>query len=201
MNSKTILLSILFFITGTTQINSQSIKLGLAGNFLVGNKYYNYQLGPSLMGKYSFESLPVSMIVGIRFYTSELDNDYLPGYSNNVFSFGASIYYNPIHWAIEPYVGAGVYYNSNRLKPGGMPASVNGAIISVKNADNNISGEITVGITLSANDPLNIVVELTQSFSKPAILVASDEVNNTLNERSIKIFNSLFIRVGILFKI
>ena len=198
---KKVLLLIIFLVY-TINVNSQSFILGITGNFLTGNKYYSYQFGPALLAECSFESIPISIVGTVRGYISELRKDYLPGYNNNVFSIGASVNYFPINWAIEPYVGFGIFYNSNDIKTGGMRSSVNGNYLYLENADNYFSGDISMGVKFSANTPINFIVEVARTFSKPVGLIKADMVTNEiLSKDEIFLFNSLFVKFGLLFQL
>lgn len=193
---------ILIFMLGCSVINSQSMRFGIAGNFLVSNKYYTYQFGPSALAEYSFKDIPISINGSIRVYISELSKNHLPGYNNNILSIGTSINYYPLKWSIMPFIGIGVSYNSNSLKPGGMPAFVNGNILSVRNADENISFELTGGIKFSAASPVNFIVEVTQTFSKSGEIIITNNITQKIEDKKeINIFNSLFLKLGILFQI
>ena len=195
------LVLILVFLLSSC-IYTQTIKIGVSGNFLEGNKYYNYQFGPSFSAEYSFEHIPLTITPAIRLYVSELNDAFLPGYNNNVFGIEASLNYYPINWEIEPYLGAGVYYYSNSMKPGGMISIINGNIQHVENSNNNFSVEITGGIKFSAKSPINFIMEVTKTYSKKANLITSDFYDGSIiSEKEINIFNSLFIRLGLLFNI
>ena len=183
-------------------IYTQTIKIGINGNFLAGNTYFNYQIGPSFSAEYSFEHIPLTITPAIRLYVSELSDAFLPGFNNNVFGIGASLNYYPINWEIEPYLGAGVYYYSNSMKPGGMLSIINGNIQHLENSNNNFSGEITGGIKFSAKNPINFIIEVTKTYSKKAKLITSDFYSGSIiSEKEINIFDSLFIRLGLLFNI
>jgi hypothetical protein len=194
---KTLFFSVIFFLINTS-VSAQFLRLGVEGNFLTGNKYYSYQFGPALLAEYSFENLPISITGSVRVHISELNDEYLAGYNNNIIGYGLSVNYYPIYWVIEPYIGVGVFYNSNTLEPGGMPNLINGVI----NADNNIAAELIGGIKFASRTPINFFIEITQTFSKSAQLVTAEELSNVIIERKdIKLFNSLFLSIGLLFKI
>jgi len=196
------ILFVAILLLGNINLLPQSIRIGFSGNFLVSNKYYNYQFGPSLIAEYSFEKIPISIKATTGIYFSELNNEYLPGYVNYPFNFGFSINYFPINWAIEPYVGIGAFYYSNSLKAGGMPKIINNTVKHLDNTDNNFSLEITGGIKFSAKTPVNFIVEVSQDFSNSRDLVTTDLKTQTIIERKkINIFNSMIVRIGLLFQI
>ncbi len=195
-----------FFITilllGNICLFPQSLRIGVGGNFLISNKYYDYQFGPSFLAEYSFEKIPFSIKASTGIYFSELSNEYLPGYVNYPFNFGISINYFPINWAIEPYVGIGAFYYSNSLKAGGMPATINGNIQGIDNSDNNFSLEVIGGIKFSAKTPVNFIVEISQDFSKSRDLISYNPLTRVvIDKKKINIFNSMTVRFGLLFQI
>jgi len=200
---KTNIILILIFLSLNNFVYSQAFRLGFAGNFLTGNKYYNYQVGPSVLAEYKFDNIPLTINGSVRLlFISELTEKYLPGYNNNAVGFGASVNYFPFIWHIQPYIGLGLYYYSNDIKAGGNVAEVDQHINYISNADNNFSAELTGGLKFSAQTPINFIVEVTQSFSKQADLISSDPVSHIiLEKKKISIFNSLFVRLGILFEI
>jgi len=195
----------LLLIILTTIINISiysQFRLGVGGSILTGNKYYSYQVGPSIIAEYSLREIPISLSSSIGVHISELSKDYLPGYNNTVFNLCASINYYPITWVIKPYLGLGVIYNSNSFETGGMPAVHEGNIVSLTNVDNNISAELKGGFKFSADSPINFYIEVAQTFSNSAYLVTYDVINdNIIKKTEVSIFNSFFTKLGILFKI
>jgi hypothetical protein len=196
-----IIFLIIFLASFTTY--SQSFRLGAAGNLLAGNKYYNYSAGPSLLAEYGFKKVPLTINASVRFsLISEMNDKYLPGYSNNSIGIGASINYLPFSWKIQPYLGLGVYYYSNDISQGGNAAFVDGYVNYLRNEESNVSAEFTGGIKLSADTPINFLIEITQTISKSAELISADPVDlKIIKKTNIAVFNSLLIRFGILFKI
>jgi prepilin-type processing-associated H-X9-DG protein len=194
---------ILIFLFYNFFLFSQTIRLGADINFLTGYKYYNFLVGPSVLAEYGFQKVPLTIKVSCRlFFISELNENYLPGYTNNCVGAGVSLNYFPVKWDVQPYFGLGLFYYSNSIKQGGNASFVDGHINYIRNEDNNISVELTGGIKFSAYSPINFIIELTQTFSKQADLISQNpETNSIIEKQKISIFNSLFIRGGILFRI
>ena len=197
----------LFFLLFFIPINAQSLKAGAAANFLIGNKYLDYQFGPSIFVDYPLKGMPLIIQGNIRFYLSELSNEenFSGGYTYKEFNVGGSINYYPIDWVIEPYIGLGVFYNFNNLSLDGiLSPSYDGTTRSANNIENNFSTEITGGIKFSASTPINFIVEITQTFNKPtyALVTWSRNSQNNLAVNKKKFnFNSLMLRMGLLFRI
>lgn len=183
---------LVFTVFLSTLSFAQSFRLGFTTDFLVSNKYLNYEFGPTLVADYSFESIPFSIQAKTRFYLSELseENNFTAGYTYTVSGIVMNFNYCPIDWAIEPYLGFGIAYNFNDLKmSGNMHPLINGTIKGAGKIENNMSEELTVGLKLSANTPINFIVEVTRTFNKPK------HGENQFN------FNSLFLKLGLLFQI
>ncbi len=168
----------------------------------------NYEFGPSLKLDYTPKDLPISITGTTRFYLAELsiENNFATGISHYLTSVGVSLNYYPVVFSIEPYVGLGIFYNFNTLQRDGTASpSYNGLIRLPGTIKNNVSAEITGGIKFSANTPINFIVEVTQTFNKPSynlevtktgvIYTTYPTQNENFN------FNSLFVKVGMLFKI
>lgn len=188
---KLLLISIIAIISNTC-INSQSFRLGMTADFLVENKYLNYEFGPAFVLDFSFKNIPVSIQGKTRFYFSELseENGFSAEFTYSVMAFGASINYYPIDWAIEPYIGLGVFYNINDTRIlGNVHASLGGNRSLPVKIENNFSAEVIGGIKFSANTPINFIVEVTRTFNKP------NHGNSQFN------FDSLFLKLGLLFQI
>lgn len=188
---KLLLISIITIISNTC-INSQTFRLGMTADFLVENKYLKYEFGPALVGDYSFENIPISIQGKTRFYLSELseENNFSAGYTYSVLSFGVSINYYPIDWAIEPYLGLGFFYNINELHmSGNISPGIGGDINLPGKLENNFSAEVTGGIKFSAKTPINFIVEVTRTSNKP------NHENGQFD------FDSLFLKLGLLFQI
>lgn len=171
---------------------AQSFRLGFTADFLVENRYLNYEFGPAIIIDYSFESIPISIQAKTRFYLSELsgENNFSAGYTYTVSGIVMNFNYYPIDWAIEPYLGFGIAYNFNDLRmSGNMHPLINGTIAGAGKIKDNISGELTAGLKLSANTPINFIAEVSQTFNKPK------HGENQFN------FNSLFLKLGLLFQI
>jgi hypothetical protein len=184
-------------------LNAQDFRLGFTGDFLTGNKYLNYQVGPALIADYSFEDLPISVRGSARFYLAELTSEgFSAGYSYTDLSIGPSIEFYPFVWAIEPYLGAGMYYNSNNFtKNGNQSLLDDGTLRLVGNVKNNISLELTAGVKFSAKTPINFIVEVTQTFNQPADYIIMDGYSeNILSQEKLNL-NSLILKLGLLFRI
>ena len=185
---KVSLLVLFYSVTSLSQI----FRLGLTADFLVDNKYLNYEFGPAIVIDYSIEEIPVSIQAKTRFYLSELsgENNFSTGYTRTVSSIVVNIIYNPINWDIEPYIGLGIAYNFNDLQiSGNVHPSVDGTIHLPGDLKNSLSTEVTGGLRLSAKTPINFIVEVTQNFNKP---------NHGRGQFN---FNSLFLKLGLLFQI
>jgi len=198
-------LVLIIIILFNTCINSQSLRLGITADFLVGNKYLNYEFGPALVLDYSFRNIPVSIQGKARFYLSELseENNFSAGYTYTLSSVGVSINYYPIDWDIEPYIGLGIAYNFNDLQQSGNAHFLSeGTIRGPGNLENNFSTEITGGINFSANTPINFIVEVTQTFNKPSynLGISDKDYNQTIQKTNFN-FNSIFLKLGLLFRI
>ncbi len=184
-------------------LNAQDFKLGFTGDFLTGNKYLNYQVGPALIADYSFKYLPISVRTNARFYLAELTSEgFSAGYTYTNFSIGPSIEFYPFVWAIEPYLGAGIYYNSNSFtKNGNESLLYDGTLRLVGNVKNNISFELTAGVKFSAETPINFIVEVTQTFNQPADYIIMDGYSDKILSQEKLNFNSLILKLGLLFRI
>ena len=200
----TVILILMSFIS----IYSQSLRLGIKTNFLTGNKYLKYEAGPALSADYFFQDLPVAVNICTRFYLAELspENNLSTGYTLGVWGIGITTYYYPVQWAIEPYIGAGVFYNSNDLQSEGIgSANIYGSYAFAGYLHNNISGEITLGINFSADTPINFIAEVTRTFNKPGyelntLKPTGSSYSKTVQKEKFD-FNSLFLNIGLAFKL
>lgn len=182
---------------------AQNIKVGGTADILVGGKNISYMFGPNLIVEYRFENLPLSVLGNTHFYLSEISNEerYLSNFTYTTFGVGASIYYYPISWAIEPYLGFGVMLNTNNISQPGNAHFIDGKQISLRKVDNNISTDIIFGLLFSANTPINIIFESSYRISKPKSEIALisypsvEIIKNNLD------FNSVFIKIGLIVKI
>ena len=194
----TFIIIIFFQVTNT----AQDLKLGGSLDFLLANKYKNYEIGPGIMLEYSFKDIPFSIIGTARFHLSELSEEskFSFGYTYTVATVGTSIKYSPLSWAIQPYISGGIFYNFNDMKSSGNPTLYNGYLFAQDNLKNNIAFEITGGLKLSANTPINFIVEITRTFNKPHYDVVVNDPDNKLSSKEAKFnFDSLFLRLGLLF--
>lgn len=193
----------LIFIFLSGFIYSQNYNLGFTGDILTGNKYINYQVGPALAAEYLFKDLPISVRANARFYIGELTSDgFSADYTYNDISIGPSVNFYPIVWNIEPYIGAGVYYNSNNFtKNGNQSLLHDGTLGLVGNVENNISFEISAGVKFSAKSPINFIVEVTQTFNQPADHIIMDGYSDKILSKKKLDFDSLILKLGLLFRI
>ena len=169
-------------------IYPQTLRLGLTADFLVSNKYLNYEFGPTLMAEYRFQNLPIAIQGKTRFYLGELseENNFSASYTFSNLSAGISLIYLPIQWDIEPYLGFGIFYNDYDLyQSGNSFFYLESFFNSPGDFENNFSSEITGGLKFSANTPINFIAEVTKTFN---------QVGNVN-------FNSVFLKLGLLFKI
>ena len=193
---------VIIFLFATTLIFCQDIKFGGGINILAHNKYLDYEYGLNLFLKYPFPALPFSIQGDIRFSISELStkNKHLGGYSRTDFNFGISTHYYPFNWNIAPYIGLGAYYNINNISQSGMPSFLDNKAVTLKRVENNIASEIISGVKFSAHSPTNFYIELDYTFNKPEyILVYIDNGEEAKKDKFN--FNSLFLRLGLLFKL
>ena len=202
------LITVIIFSIGNIFLYSQNLRGGFTADFLTGNKYISFEAGPSLRLDYKFKGLPISLTGITRLYLSELsqENNFSTGISQNIYSIGASVNYYPIKFTIEPYFGLGVFYNFNSLHRDGTPfPTSDGNIRLPGNIRNNASVELTAGFIFSANTPINFIVELTQMFSRPSydlvIINMSDIHSASITRTEVFNFNSLFFKIGLLFRI
>lgn len=193
-----LIIILIFQVTNT----AQDLRLGGSLDFLLANKYKNYEIGPGIIFEYSFKDIPFSIIGAARFHLSELseDNKFSFSYAYTVTTVGTSIKYSPVRWAIQPYISGGIFYNFNDTKSSGNPTLYNGKLFALDNLRNNISFEIAGGLKLSANSPINFIVEFTRTFNKPNYDFAVSDPDNNLSSKVIKFnFDSLFLSLGLLF--
>ena len=178
----------LFILIASSATYTQTIRLGLTADFLVENKYLDYEFGPSLTAEYRFQYLPISIQGKTRLYLGELseENNFPAGFTFSNVSVGINFVYLPIRWDIDPFVGLGIYYNIYDLKVSGNRFyGPDDRINSPGKFNNNLSFEITSGLKFSANTPINFITEVTKTFN---------HVGNVN-------FNSLFLKIGLLFKL
>lgn len=193
----------LVFLMSFTYTNSQSFKLGGSFDFMLGNKYLAYELGPAVNIEYLLEAVPISINGCARLHLSGLNDEtykFSLGHTYVIYSVGTSIKYYPISWDIEPYIAFGLFYNFIKTNSSGHPSFINGFIVSPNIDENNFSTEITGGLILSAKTPINFIVEVTQAFNKPDYdLILIDYDNNKTTKKEKFNFNSLFIKLGVRF--
>ena len=183
--------------------NAQDFKLGFTGDFLTGGRYLNYQVGPTIIADYSFKYLPLSLRMNAKFYLAEVTSEgFSAGYTYTSFSLGPSINFYPITWAIEPYIGAAIYYTSNSFtQNGNQSPSVEGTLSSIGNVRNTVSYELTAGLKFAAKTPINFIVEVSQSFNNPADRIISNGYPyKILSSEQLK-FKSLTLKLGLIFRI
>jgi hypothetical protein len=195
----------IFFLLSFAEIKPQNFKLGGSFGLMLGNKYLAYNLGPTVNIEYLLEVVPISINGCVRLHLSELNDEtykFSWGYTYTIYSLGTIIKYYPISWDIEPYIALGLFYNFNNVESSGHPAFINGYLVGQKIVEYNFATEITGGLILSAKTPANLFVEVTQTFNKPnydLIMIDSDGNKTTKNEEFN--FNSLFLKLGVLFSL
>lgn len=195
---------LLIFVMNFEYISPQSFKLAGSLDFMLGNKDLAIEVGPAINMEYLFESLPISINGGARIHYSVLNNNTFKfswGYSYTIYSIVSSIKYYPFSWDIEPYIAFGLSYNFiNKNNSSGHPYFNNGYIVGQNIVEHNFSSEITGGLILSAKTPVNLFVEVTQTFNKPDYdLFIIDYYNNKTTKKDKFNFNSLFIKLGVRF--
>ncbi len=197
------LMFIIIFLTNGIYLYSQPFRLGIRADILTGNKYLSWEGGPSLTLDYSLKDISISLQGSTRLYLAELNSSkFSAGFTYSDLSFGFSVNYYPIHWAIEPYIGLGIFYNINNLiQSGNSSPFYNGTFIYPSDVKNNFSEEITLGIDFSANTPINFIVEITHTFNIPGKLITFDSINEKIIKEGKLNFNSLFLRIGLSFTI
>ncbi len=187
----------------------QTSSIGFTGDFLTGNENLSYQAGPSLIFEYPVTKLPIAVRGNIKFYLGEVTpGKYSIGYTYTNFSAGASLNYYPINYAIEPYLGVGIYYTSNGFIGEGNKSgstSSEGAGMTyhlIENVNNSATYELTLGIKFAASTAINFITEVTQTFNHPAdVIVFYDDPHWHEVSRSPLNFNSLILKLGLLFQI
>jgi hypothetical protein len=197
--------TIIIILLALVQAQSQTLKLGIAGNIMISNKYLDYQLGPSVLAEYFFDNIPLSLKSELRYSLSDV-SDYKSlsyNYSLNTFSFGVSANYYPIEWAIEPYVGFGLFFESNNLSKEGNPFTYeDGTLRYLDSDDNSFAPEAKLGIRFSAKSKLNFFIEMTKTFSGTVHYQIYDAAAKMLlNQEDINLNNSLSVRLGLIFSI
>lgn len=75
-----------------------------------------------------------------------------------------------------------------------------GSLLSSNIVEHNFSSEITGGLILSAKTPVNLFVEVTQTFNKPDydLILLDSDYNKTTRKEKFN-FNALFIKLGVRF--
>ncbi len=187
----------------------QTCSAGFSADFLTGNKYLDYEIGPSLKLDYKLKDLPFSITGTARLYLTGLssENNFAARIYNNFYSIGVSLNYYPLAFSIEPYVGLGAFYNFNNLqRDGNATPSSDGVIRLPEGLKNSVSAELTAGVKFSANTPINFIVEVTQTFNSPKynldIQYPYGASNGGIRTQAKTInFNSLLVKIGLMFKI
>lgn len=185
-------------------INAQDFKLGFTADFLTGSKYLNYQVGPTIIADYSFKYLPLSLRMNAKFYLAEVTSEgFTADHTYTSFSIGPSINFYPITWAIEPYVGAGLYYTSNSITQNGNEYNnlTDFTLRSIGNVRNTVTFDLTAGIKFAAYTPINFIVEVSQTFNNPADYIIRDGYTYKILSREPLKFNSLILKLGLIFRI
>lgn len=185
------------------EIKPQNFKLGGSFDLMLGNENLSVEIGPAINIEYLFDALPISINGCARIHLTELNDEkhkFSSASGYTIYSIGAIIKYYPFIWDIEPYIGYGLYYNFYKVKGSEMQHFVNGFLTSPVIDKNNFSSEITVGLTLTAKTPVNLIVEVTQSFNKPDydLILLDSDYNKTTRKEEFN-FNALFIKLGVRF--
>ena len=194
---------LLFILIITSASFPQVIKLGGTIDILTGGKNISYMLGPNLLFEYSFKQLPISITGSTHFYLSELSNEnkYLSNFTYKTFGLGISIKYYPITWAIEPYFGFGSTFNTKIINQPENAQFIDNKQILLREVKNNISAEFILGLLLSVNTPINVIIESVYKINKPNSKIALISYpNEELIEQTLD-FNSLFLKIGLVVKI
>ena len=186
-------LIIIIVVLSSTVSNSQYFRMGGGINFLMQSEYFTYQIGPSIICDYTFKKIPCSVSLNIRGCMGEFDSGkHRLGKFYTILSYGSCFNYYPVKWVIEPYIGLGAFFNSLSISEG------------VGNM-NNFSGECTLGFKLSAKTKNNFFIEVTKSYSRPSYeYEVYDPVtfkNTNVTSTKEYNFNSLNIKVGVMFKL
>jgi hypothetical protein len=198
----------IMFLISSIYLHSQPYRLGINANILTGNEYLNYEIGPSVSLDYRFKHIPFSITGNAIFTLSELSNknNLSTGFTRTVFSLGIKVNYYPVTWVIEPYIGLGAFYNFNNINSSGtLSPSSDGIIRAPNNLKNNLSSEITGGLNFSANSSINFIFEIANTFNKPSydlktIDTKGEKYITTFSKETFD-FNSIFIKLGLYFKI
>ncbi len=182
----------------------QKFSAGGTVDILVGGETMNYMFGPRLLIEYKSDEFPLAFLASAHFYLSEITGKsiYLGGFTYTTFGFGAAAYYYPLSWAIEPYIGAGGVYNSNRVEQAGNANFIDGKWISLQKFNDNFSFELIGGLKFAANTPINFIVEITYKLHRPAYEVALISIDSSKEISNKKLnLNSTFIKLGLLFRL
>ena len=87
-------------------------------------------------------------------------------------------------------MGVGVFYNVYNLKhSGNVHPSFSWVVYLPGSVEDNVTTEITAGIKFSANSTINFISEVTKTYNK------ANYKSGIFN------FNSLFLKLGLLFEI
>ncbi len=203
---KKIILSIVLLSSLTF---SQSSSIGFTGDFLTGNENLSYQVGPTLIYEFPLAKLPLAIRGNLKFHLGEVTpGKYSVGYTYTNFSAGVSINYFPIQYAVQPYLGAGIYYTSNGFIAEGNKSGNTGSEGAgltyhlIENVNNSATYELTFGIKFAASSAINFITEITQAYNHPGdVVVYYDDPYWHEVSRSQLSFNSLIIKLGLLFQI
>jgi hypothetical protein len=200
---KRIIIVAIIAILCNSLMMAQNLKLGGSADILLGGKNISYMFGPSTILEYRFQNLPFSVLGNTHFYLSELSNEekYLSNFTYTTFGLGASVNYYPFSWAIEPYLGFGVMFNTNNISQPGNAHFIDGKEISLRKVDNNISADIKFGLLLSANSPINVIFESSYRINKPESEIALISYPNEEIIKNNLDFNSVFFKIGLVFKL
>src|SRR5690606_26791084 len=200
---KSIIIIVIIAILSNSFIIAHNLKLSGSADILLSGKNISYMFSPSIILEYRFQNLPFSILANTHFYLYELSDKekYLSNYSYTTFGLGASVNYYPFSWAIEPYLGLGLMFNTNNISQPGNTHFIDGKQIALRKVDNNVSADIKFGLLLSAKSPINVIFESSYRINKPESEIAlisypnEEIINNNLD------FNSVFFKIGLVFKL
>jgi hypothetical protein len=187
---------------------AQSTGLGFTFDFLLHNKYLSRQAGAALIYEFPVTKLPLTIRANMKFYYGKVSSDrFYAYYDYTNFSAGASLNYYPVEYIVKPYIGAGIYYTSNgfigrsdRSLPR-EPAN-DGTYHLIGNVNNSADFEFTLGLMFAAGTSINVIAEITQTINHPADeIIFIDETYRHEVSRSQLNFNSLILKLGLLFRI
>ena len=190
---------IFFLFLNGILISAQNFRASITADFAISSEQTTYQFGPSLMLEYDFDKIPIVIRTDANFSIAEIKGvEYFSSAPYNHSEYGISVLYKPIDWPIEPYLGVSALYNWNSVRQVGnwsyYSGNNHGYLIKMHD---NISFGFIAGLVLSANTPVNVILELMQIINQPKYDIA---INDVPEARRFN-FNSVIIRAGVRFKL